>query len=58
MAVRRGMKARPTKAHESKKRYRRTDVIDDASCGDWYEQQLHQMGADQSNHKVNPPKEK
>ena len=36
---------------------KRTDKHKDVQYDDWYEQQLAEMGADLSNHKVNPPKE-
>ena len=55
--VRRGTKALRTKAHRDKTKYRRVDVHEGITYGDWYEQRLTGIGADTSNHKVNPPKE-
>lgn len=34
---------------------RKMDTHDGVTYGDWYEQNLAEIGADQSNHKVNPP---
>jgi len=34
---------------------RKMDTHDGVTYGDWYEQTLAEIGADQSNHKVNPP---
>ena len=41
----------------TRKNTRKVDTHKGVSYGDWYEQQLAEMGADQSTHKVNPPKE-
>jgi len=34
---------------------RKMDTHEGVTYGDWYEQNLAEIGADQSNHQVNPP---
>ncbi len=53
-SVRRGRAAKVSQVHESKRRYRRTDILEGVTYGDWYDQNLAAMGADQSKHQVNP----
>lgn len=58
MTVRKGKGAKPTQPHRVRTRYRRVDKHDGVTYGDWYDQSLAEMGADQSTHRVNPPQEK